>query len=126
MQDKQRRVLYIEDNSANVKLMENIFQLMGDDVSLHIAMTAEEGISSAAELKPDLILLDIQLPGMDGYEAFEQLKMNKDLEETPIFAITANAMTEHQERIKQTGFNEYISKPLNVKDLIELVKRYLD
>lgn len=121
---KKRTVLYIEDNPANLRLVEQILETIPD---LHMWSAPEPllGLELAKEHLPDLILLDINLPGMDGYEVIKHLKENDSLRETPVIAISANAMPKDIAKGKEAGFDGYITKPLNVKELLTVVKAKL-
>ncbi|MDH5426160.1 MAG: ATP-binding protein [Gammaproteobacteria bacterium] len=123
--DALKKVLYIEDSIANMSLMRNIFSMHGG-IELIEARTAEDGLSSAFKQPPDLILLDINLPGMDGFEALEQLKKNPLTAGVPVIAVTANAMLTDVERGSYAGFAEYITKPLDIKHLLTLINNYLN
>ena len=120
-QDPKRTVLYIEDNPANLRLVEQILESIPD---LHMWSAPEPllGLELAMEHLPDLILLDINLPGMDGYEVLKQLRKNDTSREIPIIAISANAMPKDIEKGKKAGFDGYITKPINVKELLMVVE----
>jgi len=122
--DRQFKVLYIEDNPANTRLVEKTLKPI-PHVTLVTADTPQEGIKVASKEVPDLILLDINLPGMSGYQVLNVLRMNKKFKTTPIFAVTANAMPKDIERGKEAGFDEYLTKPLNIKNFISLLDEYL-
>ncbi len=109
----RRKVLYIEDNPANVKLMQHI-TARRDDVQLLVAQTPEEGIELALSEQPELILLDIHLPGMSGYDVLEILRASPALARIPVVAVTANAMEQDRQRGLQAGFRCYLTKPLDV------------
>ncbi|MDH5424454.1 MAG: response regulator [Gammaproteobacteria bacterium] len=119
------KVLYIEDNSANIKLMQDIFSefLPYDFIS---AMNAKEGIALAKEQQPGLILMDINMEGMDGLEAFELIKHDANLATIPVFAISGDAMPEQIEKALALGFSDYISKPFNILNLIETINQCLN
>ncbi|MFO7767177.1 MAG: PAS domain S-box protein [Pelovirga sp.] len=118
-------LLYIEDNPANLKL---VAQLLGQVTNIHLftAHTPERGIELALAHRPDLILLDINLPGMDGYQVLEALKKETSLQHIPVIAITANAMPRDIERGKAAGFVDYLTKPLDITRFMDTVNRYLD
>lgn len=122
--DAQRKVLYIEDSVANMMLMRNIFS-MQEGIDLIEAKTAKEGLDTAFKQPADLILLDINLPDMDGFEVLEQLKSNPSTSDIPVIAVTANAMLKDVERGTDAGFSEYITKPINIKKLLILIDSYL-
>jgi CheY-like chemotaxis protein/anti-sigma regulatory factor (Ser/Thr protein kinase) len=113
-------VLYIEDNPASVLLMRHIFKEMGD-VELVVATGPREGIELAHGLKPGLILLDINLPEMDGFEVLKALRADDHTSDIPVFAVTANALPKDLERGVAAGFDHYLSKPLNIPQFIAAV-----
>jgi PAS domain S-box-containing protein len=109
----RRKVLYIEDNLANLRLVRKIIAAR-KDIELLDATTAEAGLDIAAHEHPDLILLDINLPGMDGFEALRRLRDLDITREIPVIAVTANAMTPDIARGKAAGFDDYLIKPLDI------------
>ena len=104
-------ILIIEDNEQNLYLETFILQKNGHEIIQ--AQTGENGIALASQATPDLILLDIQLPGMDGYTVAEELRRNPGISDIPIIAVTSYAMTGDRERILQAGCTGYIEKPIN-------------
>ena len=105
-------ILIVEDNDKNRKLMRDVLQFKG--YRLAEAETGEEGVRLARDLHPDLILMDIQLPGIDGITAFRQIRDNPATATIPAIAVTASAMTQDRKTIMAAGFEGYQSKPLNV------------
>lgn len=122
--DHMRTVLYIEDNPSNTKLMESFFNVF-ESVRLLTAHRPSLGLELANAERPDVILLDINLPEMDGYQVMKQLQQNTDLHDIPVIAITANAMPEEVERGNKSGFYNYLTKPLDLKHLKEVLKEVL-
>jgi CheY-like chemotaxis protein len=120
MAEEQRCVLYIEDNQANLRLMRKMFSKRAHIV-LCDADSAEVGLPLAVRLKPDLILLDINLPGIDGYQAIAQLRKMDGLQHIPVVAVTANVMKGDAERGMQAGFNAYVAKPLEVRQFLRQI-----
>lgn len=118
-------VLYIEDNQMNQRLMQQIFAGR-KEWELRGAMNAESGIETARANPPNLILLDINLPGMDGYQALAQLKSHPGTAHIPVVALTANAMKGDSERGMEAGFADYLSKPLDILKLLDLLGKLLD
>jgi two-component system cell cycle response regulator DivK len=117
------RVLIIEDNAANMTLAKFLLESEG-----HVAMTApdaETGLALARDQQPDLILMDIQLPGMDGLEATRLLKSDPTTRAIPVVALTALAMKGDEERIRGAGCDGYIAKPLSYKDFLATVSAQL-
>jgi len=115
-----RKVLYVEDNPSNLRLMERIIDRR-PDLELLPAHTAELGLELARTRAPDIILMDINLPGMDGFEALELLRQDKRTKEIPVLAVTANATKRDIERGKSAGFGTYITKPLNISDVLQAI-----
>jgi CheY-like chemotaxis protein len=119
-----RRVLYVEDNLANLKLVRKMFGTCSDLFLLE-ATNAELGLEIARRERPDLILLDINLPGMDGFAAIAQLQAWPETAAIPVIAITANAMKHDSERGKAAGFADYLTKPLDIPHFMDTVAHYL-
>ncbi len=117
-------VLYIEDNPANIKLVSRAMASR-KNIQLLTAHLPELGLEYASKHKPDLILLDINMPGMDGYQVLEKIKNDPQISATPVFAVTANAMPKDIERGKQAGFNEYLTKPLDIPAFYQTLDAYL-
>lgn len=117
-------ILYVEDNPANLHLMESIISNM-DGVSLVSAHNAELGVSIAEEKLPDLILMDINLPGMDGIAAKKALGLIDKTKDIPVIAISAAAMKSDIERGKTVGFKAYLTKPFNVSEVIKTIETEL-
>lgn len=117
-------ILIIEDNDKNLKLLRDVLQVKGYETIE--AATAEEGLPLARAQRPALVLMDIQLPGMDGITAFRRLRAEPITEQIPVIAVTASAMTLDEEKIMQAGFDGYQPKPIRVKEFAEEVRRVLD
>ncbi|WP_440905450.1 PAS domain-containing protein [Catenovulum sp. SX2] len=113
-------VVYIEDNPANLKLVEQIFKNQMA-IKLITSNTPENGIEMIYAMQPDLILLDINLPKMDGYQVNQILQQDSRVSQIPVVALTANAMTQDIEKGKSAGFYRYLTKPIDVKELLALV-----
>ena len=116
-------ILIIEDNEKNRKLARDVLQVKG--YRTIESETAEEGLKLIVEKGPDLILMDIQLPGMDGITAMKQLKADPGTTSIPIIAITASAMTHNRTTMLAEGFDGYQTKPISLKDFLGKVKRVL-
>ncbi len=122
---EKKTLLYIEDNFSNLKLVKRILDLR-PNIDLIFAIQGEDGIKLALSHKPDLILLDINLPKMNGYEVLKKLKEYENLREIPIVAVSANVMEDNVRRIKKAGFSNFLKKPLNVKEFLQLLDNYLE
>jgi two-component system, cell cycle response regulator DivK len=112
-------ILVVEDNATNMKL--STFLLESAGYTVVAATSAETGLTLAREGHPDLILMDIQLPGMDGLEATAQLKRDDSTREIPVIALTALAMKGDEERILAAGCDGYIAKPMRYKEFLATV-----
>jgi two-component system, cell cycle response regulator DivK len=117
------KILVIEDNEQNLYLVR--FILEQRDYEVFAAMDGRSGIEMAALLKPDLILLDIQLPVMDGYAVAHNLRQNPDLANTPIVAVTSYAMSGDREKVMEAGCNGYIEKPIDPDTFVAVVEQHL-
>jgi len=117
-------VLIVEDNERNLKLVRDVLQVKG--YSTIEAGTAEDGIKLASEKKPDLILMDIQLPGMNGIDALKVLRKDPATAKIPIVAVTASVMQQDRKHITEAGFDGYVGKPINVKEFLEAVRHALE
>ena len=116
------RVLVVEDNVKNMKLFRDVLQATG--YRTLEATTGERAVELAAEHDPDLVLMDAQLPGIDGIEALRRLRGDTRTAETPVIALTAQAMAGDRERFLEAGFDGYLSKPVDLPEFIATVKRY--
>ena len=116
-------ILIIEDNDKNLKLVRDVLQF--NDYETAEAMTAEDGLVLARSQHPALILLDIQLPGMDGFAALRQLRADPITKSTPVMAVTASAMEQDRQNILAAGFDGYMTKPINVKKFTEEIRTML-
>lgn len=123
--DDSFRILYIEDNSANLCLVETALSHR-ERVELLKAGTAEEGIAVAEKEIPDLILLDINLPGIDGYEALFRLANNSATKDIPVIAVSANALGRDVERARNAGARDYLVKPYSISKFFELIDQWAD
>jgi CheY-like chemotaxis protein len=117
-------ILIVEDNEKNRKLVRDVLAFHG--YRLAEAETGEEGVRLARELRPDLVLMDIQLPGMDGIAALGQLRRDPATERIPVIAVTASAMTHDRQKIMAAGFDGYQSKPIHVREFMDAIRRFLD
>jgi CheY-like chemotaxis protein len=120
VEERMKTILIVEDTEFNIDL---ITQLLEDDYHLLIARDGEQGVGMAKENHPDLILMDISLPVMDGYEATR--KIRETLQSTPIIGVSAHAMSGHEQKAKEAGCNDYLTKPINDALLFDMLKQYL-
>ena len=123
LENDKFQILYIEDNSANLSLVETALQHR-ENVELLKAKTAELGLELAREYQPGLILLDINLPGMDGYEALEHLKASPLTEDIPVIALSAHSMSADVERAREAGAQDYLVKPYSIAEFFMLIDRW--
>jgi two-component system cell cycle response regulator DivK len=117
-------VLIVEDNEKNLKLVRDVLQVKG--YATVEAGTAEDGIRIAGERQPDLILMDIQLPGMNGIEALKVLRADPGTARIPVIAVTASVMQQDRKHITEAGFDAYLGKPLDLKEFLATVKQILE
>ena len=122
--EQKKSVLYIEDNPANLRLVEQILMCL-PDVHMWSAPEPLLGFELVMEHSPDLILLDINLPGMDGYEVLKKLRSQDVSRDIPVIAVSANAMPKDIQKAKEAGFDGYITKPVNVKEFLSTVEEML-
>jgi two-component system, cell cycle response regulator DivK len=117
-------ILIVEDNERNRKLVRDVLQAKGYQTIE--SETAEEGIRLARERHPVLVLMDIQLPGMDGITALGHLRADPGTRDIAVMAVTASAMTHNRQQILAAGFDAYQTKPISVKGFLEAVRGLLD
>ena len=118
------RILIVEDNERNLKLVRDLLQ--GNGFETLDARTAEEGIELAISCIPDLVLMDIRLPGMDGFEALKALRSNDTTRSIPVVAVTASVMSNEVDRITHAGFDGYIPKPIRYASFLAAVRGVLE
>ena len=121
---EKHTVLYIEDNPANLLLMEDV-AIGFDSIDLISAASAETGLVMAKEVRPTLLLMDINLPGMDGFTALKELQKSSETEDIPVIAVSANAMPDDLQRAKDAGFKGYVKKPFQIDALIGEIDSHL-
>lgn len=117
-------ILIIEDNDKNMKLVRDVLKVKGYDTIE--AGTAEEGIRLAIERKPDLVLMDIQLPGMNGIDARGVLRADPVTASIPVIAVTASVMQQDRKQITEAGFDGYVGKPINLREFLDAVRLALE
>ena len=116
-------ILIVEDNEKNMKLVRDILRHNGH-ATLE-APTGGEGVRLASEKKPDLILMDIQLPDIDGIEALRRIREDSALDAVAVIAVSASVMPDDQQKIVTSGFDAFVTKPINLKQFLDTVKRFL-
>jgi two-component system cell cycle response regulator DivK len=116
-------ILVVEDNERNLKLLRDVLEYEGYDV--RVARTGEDAVTVAVKEPPDLVLMDLQLPGIDGMEALRRLRESPRTVDVPVVAVTAQAMKQDRERALQAGFNGYLEKPISVRAFPDQVRRFI-
>jgi CheY-like chemotaxis protein len=117
-------ILIVEDNAVNMLLVADTLRI--NDYRVEEATTAEEGLEFVASTLPDLVLMDIELPGMNGVEALKLLKADRRTASIPVLAVTASVMPLERKQILQSGFDGYHSKPISVRELLGEIRELLD
>ncbi len=117
-------ILIVEDNEKNMKLARDILQAKG--YTTLEAVNGEDGVRLALEHVPDMVLMDIQLPDINGIEAFNRIRANAGTATVPVVAFTASVTPMDRSRITDAGFDGFISKPINLKEFIEIVRKTIE
>jgi CheY-like chemotaxis protein len=117
VRDGFRRVLYVEDNPANITFMQDLLSSF-ESIELSVAQTAEVGVELAFRRTPDVIIMDINLPGMSGFDALRALRANPHTQRVPVIALTAAASERDRQQGSQVGFYRYLTKPIKVDELL--------
>jgi len=118
-----KTILMIEDNEDNRRIMRDL--LMSNGYEVIEAVTGEEGITAAETYRPNLILMDVQLPGMNGYEAAQRIKANTDLQKVPIIVVTSYALSGEDVKAFEAGCDAYVSKPFSPRKLLTKIREYV-
>ena len=119
----RKSILVIEDQEDNRRILRDLLTSSGYEVLE--AVTGEDGVTAAETYRPDLILMDIQLPGLDGYEATRQIKTNPDLQHIPIIVVTSYALSGDDFKAFDAGCDAYVSKPFSPRELLAKIREYL-
>jgi two-component system, cell cycle response regulator DivK len=117
-------ILIVEDNPKNLKLVRDVLQVKG--YRTIEAGTGEEGVLLAHDQHPALVLMDVQLPGISGIEAFRQLRADPTTHSIPVIAVTASVMAQERQKVMAAGFDGFQGKPISVRELLETVQRILN
>ena len=118
-----RRILLIEDHEDNRRIVRDLLTPAGYEVIE--ALTGEDGVSMADSHRPDLILMDIQLPGLDGYEATRQIKAKPELRAIPIVVVTSYALSGDDVKAREAGCDAYVTKPFSPRALLAKIREYV-
>ena len=118
-----KTILIVEDNEKNMKLVRDILRHNGHDTIE--ATTGGDGVRLARERRPDLILIDIQLPDIDGIEALSRIRKDASLDSVAVIAVSASVMPDDQQKIVTSGFDAFVTKPINLKQFLDTVQRFL-
>jgi two-component system cell cycle response regulator DivK len=116
-------ILIVEDNEKNMKLVRDILRHHGH--ATIEAATGEEGVRLAGEHRPDLVLMDIQLPDIDGIEALRRIRLERALDAVPVIAVSASVMPDDQQKIVGSGFDAFVTKQIDLKQFRATVERFL-
>ena len=119
----RKRILVVEDQEDNRRIARDL--LTSADYGVIEAVTGEEGVTLAESQRPDLILMDVQLPGVDGYEATRRIKANPALRHIPIVAVTSYALSGDDRKAMAAGCDAYVAKPYSPRELLVTIRRYL-
>nr|QEE16614.1 hybrid sensory histidine kinase BarA [Candidatus Prometheoarchaeum syntrophicum] len=122
---EEKQIFIVEDNEKNMELFKAVLGTI-PNLNILTSITGKEGLQSIASNNIDVIILDIQLPDMSGIDICKEIRKLEKYKKTPIMAVTSFAMKGDKERILNSGFNDYISKPLQIKEFRELVIKYLE
>jgi two-component system cell cycle response regulator DivK len=118
-----KSILVVEDQEDNRRILRDLLTSAGYEVIE--AVTGEEGVASAETHRPDLILMDIQLPGLDGYEATRRIKANPALRQIPVIAVTSYALSGDDVKAFEAGCDAYVSKPFSPRELLAKIREYV-
>ena len=117
-------ILIVEDNEKNMKLVRDVLQAKG--YATIEAVTGEDGVRLAGERRPDLVLMDIHLPGISGVDALKALRADPATAPIPVAAVTASVMQQDRQMIMDAGFDAYVSKPISLKEFLDTVRTLLE
>ncbi len=120
---KKKKILVVDDTEFNRDL---VVQLLEDEFELIIAQDGAEGLKQTQDQRPDLILMDLGMPVMDGWEATRKIKANDELRHIPIIAVTSHAMTGDEVEARKAGCDDYLPKPIDEDELLKKIRKFLD
>jgi two-component system, cell cycle response regulator DivK len=118
-----KRILVVEDQEDNRQILRDL--LTSADYEIMEAENGEEALAAAAKQRPDLILMDIQLPIMDGYEAMRRIKADPALTDVPVIAVTSYALSSNEEKVRAAGFDDFVPKPYSPRQLLAKIRQLL-
>lgn len=121
--EKKKKILIVEDNDLNLKLFNDLLEATGYEPIE--TKNGQEAVSLAEKERPDLIIMDIQLPNISGIDLIKEIKSNKELKNIPIIAVTAFAMQDDEEKILEAGCEGYLAKPISISSFLETIKKFL-
>ncbi len=119
---QRKRILLVEDSALNRDL---IVQLLADEFDVLVAVDGEEGVRKAVQEKPDLVLMDLALPVLDGWEATRKIKSHQELKRIPVIAITSHAMIGEEKKAREVGCDDYLTKPIDEDALIAAIRKWI-
>lgn len=119
---KRKKILVVEDGEFNRDLL---IQLLADEYQVVVALDGEEGVRKAQQERPDLILMDLGLPVLDGWEATKRIKSKSGLQDIPVIAITSHAMRGDELRAREAGCDDYLAKPIDENELMTKIRRFI-
>ena len=119
----KKKILVVDDTEWNRDLL---VQLLEDDYDIVQAVDGEQAVNKAAQERPDLILMDLGMPVMDGWEATRRIKANSELKHVPIIAVTSHAMVGDEIQAREAGCDDYVAKPIDESELLRKIKRLLE
>jgi two-component system cell cycle response regulator DivK len=119
----RKRILIVEDNEENRRLLRDLFATTPHEILE--ATTGDDGVAMVESARPDLVLMDIQLPGIDGYEAMRRIRARADLPRVPIIAVTSYALSGDDRKALDAGADAYVTKPFSPRQLLAKVREYL-
>jgi CheY-like chemotaxis protein len=121
---RKKRVLIVEDNMDTYELVH--FVLEKNNFETFLAVNGREGVNTAIKQKPDLIIMDLSMPEMDGWTATSLIKKNPELKSIPVIVLTAHALPSDRQRANEAGCAEYITKPMDMADLLKTIQRWVN